>query len=219
MAMQFCSACGSEATMDVQFCVSCGAPMSAKPGLAAVPVTALPPQSANQTNYVKHIWLASALVLGTLVGGFWYLSQKEDVDLGVVGAAAPPDATVRKTTSSADALGGRAKANESAAWEGEILNAGADDYNARRHYVIVGGAAETSSTAVAEAEAKAVKFGRCAGIRPWTNSSGNFAGMNSGYRIASFGGYADKRFADRVLKWARKCVPDAYIRTAQLLGD
>jgi hypothetical protein len=42
--------------------------------------------------------------------------------------------------------------------------------------------------------------------------------MNPGYEIAMIGGFADKIFADKVAQWARRCVSDAYVRTAQWSG-
>jgi hypothetical protein len=43
--------------------------------------------------------------------------------------------------------------------------------------------------------------------------------MEYGYAIVYLGGFKDRTFSTQTLQWAQKCQADAYLKSAQWIGE
>jgi hypothetical protein len=59
---------------------------------------------------------------------------------------------------------------------------------------------------------------RC-GIRAFHDLSNKFIGFTPGYNVVVSGPYATRGEAERILKGAKQCVPDAYLKYAKYTGN
>ncbi|MBU4529572.1 MAG: SH3 domain-containing protein [Hoeflea sp.] len=59
---------------------------------------------------------------------------------------------------------------------------------------------------------------RC-GLAVFNDLSAKFSGFRSGYNVFVIGAFESKSVADSMLKQARKCFPDAYVKNAKYLGE
>ncbi|MCW1404038.1 hypothetical protein OKA06_17645 [Novosphingobium sp. MW5] len=81
-------------------------------------------------------------------------------------------------------------------------------------YVIL--ASEPELGGVPAAKRRAME--KCLGVAPHYIDSGFFKGLRQGLSLAIFGAFSKEKAA-KVQAWARRCVPDAYTRTAVWIGD
>ncbi len=57
------------------------------------------------------------------------------------------------------------------------------------------------------------------GLRPFNDFSGKFVGFKPGFQVVVDGAYATRSDAESVKSAASRCVPDAYVKWAQYLGE
>lgn len=60
---------------------------------------------------------------------------------------------------------------------------------------------------------------RGCGFEAFNDFSNKFAGFADGFTVFVLGAYPTKKEAETILREARKCVPDAYIKQGRYLGE
>lgn len=212
MAQIICPGCGKQGLVGASFCRECG---TALPASASGIHPASPPIAGSGFT-LSPLALATLVLVATLIAGFYYLARHKEPSVDESLPAVAPDlAQEAPPESQADQPPIETKLDlslDSAKLEGFNFSWRLQtETKAEGWFVIVGGVGEDAAEQP-KLDAKVAAFKRCSGVTPDTGWSSDYQGMNAGYHIALFGGFADKDFAERAVKWAKKCVPDAYLR-------
>ena len=228
MTQIICPGCGIDVPEGISYCRECGTALTDIPAAAApaspppLPPAPAPPPPTGSGVTARQLMLATLLLAVILIAGFTYLGRQKDMEA----REAMADALTAEAAPAAEEPQAAPQVDQQAAPKTEAAPVQAPPSTSQnaagplpantQHdgwFVIVAGVGE-SAAEQPKLDAKLAAFQHCAGSRPQTGYSAEYRGMNPGYHIAMFGAFTDKRFAEEILQWARKCSPDAYLRRA-----
>ncbi len=225
MSGVFCASCGTIMSRQIAFCESCGWQVDKRNQTGAQPS----PVVVSHGLRVWHLLVAlivGALLVVTTILVFRSGPTPEIASPNSANAVNPaPSATTQPLQAAKPASNNpvqnaaqKLPESDSAKWLLKASQGDGGSFDDIRHYVIIGGTADSDPKTESKTAAKANAFERCSGVKPWQGWSAEYKGMRPGYSIAVLGGYADLRFAKEVVLWAKRCSHDAYIRTGSWQG-
>lgn len=155
--------------------------------------------------------MAISLLLAAWLGSTWVKQGPQ--------AKRPPSEASASNSAAAPTRITQAQADPDDARPAEVFERSEDiavfsPSNQPAYYVVV--ASVPGNEGIPDAKQRQLES--CLGTRPHYHDSGFFRGFTPNVSVALFGGYPSSR-ADEVLRWARKCVGDAYIKQATWIGD
>ena len=205
-----CSGCGAMMAPHAAFCGQCGAAQPRKAGI-----------SYNRMIGVG--LLVAGVTVAAIFGGYWLGRQDsaspDTAGLGPTDSITPIPGKSTGETGRSMVDGPVASPPVQAPIPAPVRAPAFLDSSVTlgewKFYVILGSAPQGSGNAAT----RAAQLNRCLGYQPATDFTYAFEGLAPDLEFVHLGGYSTMSQANRVVAWARGCVPDAYVKRAKFLFD